>query len=96
MGKLCTGNASILRHFGGSFFTIVGAVYAKLKITGRGTSCFAMPTIRTRCHTCPNSGKPNWVRFVAPPICSVLMDSNVVVVCWCYAFGLFSLWKVFL
>ena len=39
-------------------------MFAELKITGRGTSCSAMPTIRTRCHTSPCSARPNWVRDI--------------------------------
>lgn len=66
--KGCSGNASILCPSRGHCLVIVARLDAELKIIGRGTSCFAMPTIRTRCNTSPNSGRQNWVRSFTPPI----------------------------
>lgn len=38
------------------------------RINGRGTSCFATPTIPTRCGMSPNFGCPSWVSDFGPSL----------------------------
>lgn len=44
-----------------------GCALVGWRITGRGTSCFAMHTFHIQCRTSPSFKTPSWVRF-SPPL----------------------------